>query len=563
MKKIHFGKLEGYSIKYYNQHKKIKPYFIASIDLDSNETIQDTTIDGFISQLKELEESIDIYFHNGSAYDFHFLLPTLLEIYGEDKVNYFINENKRILNIKIKFRTKKKKFTITFKDSRKIWPISLEQLGEVVGVKRVEDLNYDISTIFNSTNEYMEFYGGIYYNKTMTDLQILKTFAIQTKDIIDIRDFKLTLPSTSKKLAIQQNRVLAKIDTWINDIEEWMIVRKAYKGGYVYNKPGTENKLLKDIYTYDVNSLFPSIMEQEKLPFGEVSYEDLPSHTYKVYAVEIKKATAKMFPFIPSYEIDIQQNLSEKYEKVLEDKFIYLNNYELEYFEKMYEGEWTKTFIMNYKEKYDMFSKYITYWKEIKENNGGAIRQLAKLMLNSLYGKFGQKPIYSQVKYKGNEYIKQQNDERQNLSYLPLTEAIASKARIVLYKAIEDNWENFIYCDTDSMHLTKEATNIEIDDNEFGKWKLEGISQEAIYKQPKHYMLIENGIQTIKGSGLDVKNLNKTQQLSKEEYMKDEFIVENGKIVSSIVNGGVIIYTQNYTYKRSKLCKNTTNIHTL
>jgi hypothetical protein len=40
-----------------------------------------------------------------------------------------------------------------------------------------------------------------------------------------------------------------------------------------------------------------------------------------------------------------------------------------------------------------IFNPYIDHWMEIKANSEGGTRQLAKLMLNSLYGKFATNPL--------------------------------------------------------------------------------------------------------------------------------------------------------------------------
>ena len=40
-----------------------------------------------------------------------------------------------------------------------------------------------------------------------------------------------------------------------------------------------------------------------------------------------------------------------------------------------------------------LFVDYIDYWYGIKNKEKGAKKQLAKLMLNSLYGKFGSNPM--------------------------------------------------------------------------------------------------------------------------------------------------------------------------
>ena len=49
------------------------------------------------------------------------------------------------------------------------------------------------------------------------------------------------------------------------------------------------------------------------------------------------------------------------------------------------------------------------------------------------------------------------------------------KGRIALYRMIEKiGYDNFVYCDTDSIISKVPFDNSEIDNAEYGKWKLEG-----------------------------------------------------------------------------------------
>jgi len=51
-----------------------------------------------------------------------------------------------------------------------------------------------------------------------------------------------------------------------------------------------------------------------------------------------------------------------------------------------YEGGW------KFKGTYGLFDSYIDKWMEVKRNSVGGQREIAKLHLNSLYGKFGSNP---------------------------------------------------------------------------------------------------------------------------------------------------------------------------
>src|SRR5690606_4149630 len=46
-------------------------------------------------------------------------------------------------------------------------------------------------------------------------------------------------------------------------------LRQAYKGGFVYLNPQFKAKDLANVISYDVNSLYPSVMYDRPLPYGE------------------------------------------------------------------------------------------------------------------------------------------------------------------------------------------------------------------------------------------------------------------------------------------------------
>lgn len=65
--------------------------------------------------------------------------------------------------------------------------------------------------------------------------------------------------------------------------------------------------------------------------------------------------------------------------------------------------------------------------------------------------------------------MKNATTKNNSLSYLALE--IASGARALLFKSMIDNYDNVLYCDTDSMIIKGDVNNIEIDNNKLGAWK--------------------------------------------------------------------------------------------
>lgn len=152
----------------------------------------------------------------------------------------------------------------------------------------------------------------------------------------------------------------------------------------------------------------------------------------------------------------------------------------------------------------NLFKEYIDYWASVKiqathEHNSG-MRTIAKLMLNTLYGKFGTNPyvtsrypvlIDGEVKYKLTE-----KEERKAL-YIPVATFITAHARNKTIRSAQACFDRFIYADTDSLHIRGDSDiDIDVDDVEIGKWKYEFKFDRARYIRAKCY--IEHGHDPIK-----------------------------------------------------------------
>lgn len=628
-----FADIEAYSMTYYKKHNKIKEYVIAAKDLDDTFIVEDVSIDGWLDQIKELKTSATIYFHNMGGYDGHFIINPLMNKFGKKSVKYFMDEKNKIFEITATFRyrdyddlnekgkAKQKKVVLTFRDSWKIWPLSIASMGRAIGIEKKDYGEYDILDEFATMDEYKEHNDGKSYEYLLRDIDILVQFASLTNSIMPLSDYKLTMASTAMytwkksnqhaekwiKWAMMVNAGNDEEKAWVAAYDDWREIKKAYKGGITYVKPVHQLVLLQGVYVYDINSMYPGIMLNKKLPYGIAIKDEsklTEHHSYRLYKVKIKRAKTEKMPFIgipPQNQNDLVLKLMQNLEQGIGDNIteqttyptemydveVYMNNYTFELFEKEYEGEWEKEFVLAYKEKYGQFDEYIQKFKGIKETSKGAIRELAKLFLNSLYGKFGQDIVdvgsvmldYEEVKEQleytdkcvyldgerviinqGLVYKKVDNGLKRNISYIAMAEAITSKARVQLVEAINTNWESFVYCDTDSVHLLAPAQGIALHDTEFGDWAFEGKWTEAIYRRPKHYahygMDINEDFEEVelpeafelKGGGFNVGQFTTIESMPKEKYIQEEFIVKNGKTNSMIVDGGVVIMDVDYKF---------------
>lgn len=575
-----------------------------------------------------------VYTHNGGRYDYHFFLPIFNLIFKKDKrfslTKIFFSKKNEILSLIVSFKDKNiARREIEFRDSYKIFPLSLAILGKSINLNKLDYGEYDIANEYNNWEEFIEEENNLEY--LIRDVDILSKMLLKAFQIIGFKNWKLTIASTATKIWYefigeekyhylnyskwkkfnQKNKEEEKGNLF--DIEDWLVGKKAFHGGITYVNPKYQFKKLKNIYKYDINSLYPSVMV-EKMPYGRIYKGNRLGTTYKILKVDIKIAKVKKgkMPFVSKVNLNLQANIEEKnelneesfndidlnqYPKELFKITKYMNNYEYAYFSNTYFGEWKAEVLLSAFEKESPFKSYINHWMEIKEKSDDdkAMRQIAKLFLNSLYGKQAQKQENDIINeeeielekakekfqftdkaiwYEGDDkrkrkviknnstyiYIKGKDDNSiTNAKYIFIADKITTLARLRLLKAINNNFNNFVYCDTDSIHLLDKAKEIELDKTKLGAWKYEGLVKEAIYRRPKHYLNLKiddnsdrcNLFYLVSG-GFNKKEINNNPKVWKKfiklYFNEREFIWKNGKTMSEIVNGGPLIKNIDYKF---------------
>lgn len=176
-------------------------------------------------------------------------------------------------------------------------------------------------------------------------------------------------------------------------------IRRAYKGGFTHlmerfrGAEGLEGK------QYDVNSLYPWVMYTKLLPYGYPKYFEgfpEPEENYPLYIIHMK-CTFELKPdHIPTLQLKNNRRYKEtEYLTTSRVKMgdhwddepveMWLTNVDYELLIDHYDID-DVTYINGFRFKgvIGLFKEYIDYWMHIKETTTGALRQLAKLMLNSL-----------------------------------------------------------------------------------------------------------------------------------------------------------------------------------
>lgn len=339
-------------------------------------------------------------------------------------------------------------------------------------------------------------------------------------------------------------------------------VRKAYRGGYTYCEPRFAGKDVSGI-SVDYTSMYPSQMLAHPYPIGEPKSFDGRYAPDVVYPLFVQRLTCA-FHLRPNGLPCIQLRGCGRFgnheyvRASAEPVQITLTSPDLAMFERMYEIDvlsWDGGY--KFQQASGLFDDYINHWAEIKNNSEGGARQLAKLMLNNLYGKFATNPDHTQkvpvLDPSGTvRYILGEQDEGEGV-YIPVGAFATAYARCELLDAILKNRERFVYCDTDSMHLVgdEDPEGIPIG-NTLGHWKIEGHFSRARHLRAKTYIWDLNGKTSVTCAGMpeNVKAMcnfdNFNFGLSNVDPVTGQVYEGFGKLLPHDVPGGVVLVPSPY-----------------
>lgn len=218
-----------------------------------------------------------------------------------------------------------------------------------------------------------------------------------------------------------------------------------------------------------------------------------------------------------------------------------------------------------------MFKEYIEKWIskkiEASKNKNLGQRTLAKLQLNSLYGKYATSlEVQSKIPYLEDDIVHYRLSEKEDKDglYLPVASFITAYARDITirtsqkikeYSINKYGKDMYIYSDTDSIKtlLPIEELNqfCNIDDVELGAWKNEGIATKGRWVRQKCYLEEIDGEVHITCAGMP------KSCYSQVEW--DKFKVGlsvGGKLTFKHVKGGVKLVETEFTIKDDKMSKN-------
>ncbi len=543
-------------------------------DIENPENVDvGNDIETFFERIKK-EANPYIYFHN-LKFDGEFILYYLMShdfeyVESNEKRNNtfstLISDMGLFYQIEVYFEVGKKTKKVTFIDSLKIINQSVESMPKTF---KIPDNKLEID--YNEPRE-------ISHELTGEEIAYIKNdVVIVAKALKYLFDMGLT-KMTAGSNALSEYKEIMKLNRFRNlykplNYEIDKDIRRAYRGGFTYLNPIYKNKDVASGEVLDVNSLYPSVMYKEILPFGEPFFYVGEYKEDKVYPLYIQRLTCS-FKIkdgkIPTIQIKHSRFVDNEYltDSGEEPVALTLTSVDLKLFLEQYDV-WDLNYESGWKFKgmRGLFTEYIDKWIKVKNeatiSGNKGMRQVAKIMLNSLYGKFASSlDVQSKIPYLENEVVKYKLGEKDTKDgvYLPMGAFITAYARdktIRTSQAIKDysskkyGVDMYCYSDTDSIHTILPIEELkqfcEIDDVELGKWAHESHFSRAKFIRQKTYLVEIDGEIQITCAGLPQRCYDQVTWDNFKEGLKVD-----GKLSFKHVQGGVILVETEFTIKEDK-----------
>ena len=510
-----------------------------------------TDIDSFMAECLKLQNPT-IYFHNAKfdgSFIFYWLLThgyELTDKYQEagetesgykkvakPKANTFralITGKCEVYSIEIYMQKGKNVHKVTIWDSIKIFRMSLEQVAECFDLPirkgKIDYKRHD--TPCEVTPDEWDYLFKDVAILSQALLRALKAgFDRMTIGSCALNDYK-------KLIGERRFNYLFPVLELDEDAE----IRKAFKGAFVFLNPEFKNKEIGRGIDLDTNGLYSYILATKILPYGEPLKFTGKYQANEQYPLWIQSFRCS-FKLKPGKLPTIQQRFDPAFMRTeyLESSYseitdsyelvdLCMTNIDMILFFEHYEVsdiQWIGGYMFKADSK--LFTDWISKWDFVKTNaaqdNNPALRFLAKLIVNNIYGKFAQNPNitnrYPALDHEGRVsfypvMVPKLDDEGQPVIgpngepeltdrltiepvYVPVGVFITAYGRHHTIRAAQLMYDKhrFIYSDTDSLHLLhgEIPDDLPVSRFEIGKWKIEAEFYKARYLCPKRYILAQ------------------------------------------------------------------------
>ena len=561
---------------------RVWAYAICEIGNPDN-FIYGNSIDDFFNWcFKDKRKNHTLYFHNlkfDGEYIFYYLLKNGYEVVQSKKeardktFTCLISDTGQFYSIEIYKTAGKYPNKVTIFDSLKILNFSVEQIAKdfSLPVRKLE-LDYDT-------------YREVGHELTSHEVDYIRCDVEIMARALDIM-FKerLTKMTIGSNALHNFKDMLSSFDLYFPTLpfEIDKSIRESYKGGFTYLNPIYKEKDTKrDIIVLDSNSMHPSHMMNDYMPIGEPIYYQGKYEDDILYPLFIQRLSCS-FKLkkgkIPSIQLKHTMGyVPTEYLETTDGDIVTLTLTSVDYvlFFSQYDvSDITYHDGFKFKRLKGIFTGYINYWTqqktEAKKNKNSALYRIAKLMLNSLYGKFGLNPRvrskYPTLDEEDRIKYKLYPEEIRDSIYCPVASFITAYSRfdiVTTSQAIRDytlktyGEDYYIYSDTDSIHMLRlsdeELANIvKMDDYKLGYYKRESEAVRGIYIRQKCYVEIAAdgtmnttiaGLPKRLGKYITVENFKRGFSIKASEREKEH------KLAFKHVKGGVLLVDTDFTIK--------------
>jgi hypothetical protein len=410
--------------------------------------------------------------------------------------------------------------SLAFIDTMNYAPVSLAELGQSLGIEKLE--MPDTDTVNDDLVTYCE-----------RDCDILVAFWRYLIDFVRSNNLGVFATTVGSMAFNAYRHRFMRTKIYIHDNERvTALERDGYYGGrceifYQGQKQGHYVLL-------DVNSLYPYVMRDNTYPHR------LLGHRKNISVDGVIDLMRKGYYLIARVALDTNTNaFPYRYKSKLvfpQGRFVTtLHHAELVY--ALQNGLVRAVRECSFYDQSNLFKDYADFFHDLKnrysENGQSAFRLFAKLMLNSLYGKFGQMghrtieikhnlpmtwgvadyldvngKLSNIVIWDGRGYLLKREGESYN-AFTAIAGAVTAYGRMKLWQLMRQaGLEHVFYCDTDSLIVDEIGfLNLvdEIDNHTLGKLKIESQSDMIEIRGAKDYVFGER--EHIKGVSLKAEKL--------------------------------------------------------
>lgn len=494
--------------------------------------------------------------------------------------------------------------SVTFRDSNKIFPQSVAELGELYGVRKLRGA-WDYNKYRDESTEISEDEWAYVKNDVLIVCRALADYRARgftqntLASIAYNQRLRFTFPAFKKSIATSSRirghnyRACYPFEIAPLSKPDALSLIPSYLGGWTWLNPAFYGKPIPSVFFYDQNSGYPDKMANGVLPIGAPQRFDYPSekqlrqierlypccvYVLDDFSIELKTADALPVAMFPTQE-DGAIRCQGKVIRCKEEHVV-VTGIDLEMIKAEYNvAPYVVSHVYAFSGRRGIYKKYVEHWMAIKERAtterddakekgdeekarvATQEREIAKNMINRPYGKDGSKIMRESretVIKDGVIAYESKKDFPPLEYYLPSAIFITALQRRDTYDAAKAAGGEFIYSDTDSAATTDAGralieSAIKIDDSALGAWKIEKEGTDARFIRQKTYGYKDNdGLRyyVISGANMAIKSVidwnefRPGMRVSLEQlhkYKDADGMMLQGRLRPVAVNGGVIL----------------------